>query len=168
MTASQKEQEFRKLMTEHGGLVAKVCYMYATDSEHFKDLLQEVRINIWQAIDKFRGESAISTWLYRITVNTCVSCYRRYNRHDAETRTVDPEQMLALANMATTDHERLECLHELYALINRLPALDKAIIMMWLDERPYQEIAEVTGLSRNNVATRINRCKRKLLDMSNS
>lgn len=155
-------------MSRHNGLIAKVCYMYATDSEHFKDLLQEARINIWQSLDKFRGESTMSTWLYRITINTCISCYRRYRHHNESTRSVDPIQMLAEADIATDDYERTECLSELYKLINRLPALDKAIIMMWLDERPYQEIAEVTGLTRNNVATRINRCKQKLVDLSNT
>lgn len=79
---------------------------------------------------------------------------------------LDPQAMLAVADMATDDHERAQCLREMYSLINRLPAIDKAIVMMWLDEKSYQEIAEVTGLSRNNVATRLSRCKQRLAAMS--
>ena len=104
---------------------------------------------------------------YRITINTCISCFRHTRRH-ADTVTLDPQEMLAVADNATDDHEHARCLHEMYELINRLPALDKAIILMWLDEKSYQEIAEVTGLTRNNVATRLNRCKQKLAAMSDT
>ena len=152
-------------MAANKAVIAKVCYMYATDNEHFKDLFQETQINIWQAIDKFRGESALSTWIYRITINTCISCFRHARRH-AGTMSLDPQAMLAVADMATDDHERAQCLREMYSLINRLPAIDKAIVMMWLDDKSYQEIAEVTGLSRNNVATRLSRCKQRLAAMS--
>ena len=162
-----KEQAFERIMAANKAVIVKVCYMYATDAEHFKDLFQETQINIWQALDKFRGEAAMSTWIYRITINTCISCFRHTRRH-ADTVTLDPQEMLAVADNATDDHEHARCLHEMYELINRLPALDKAIILMWLDEKSYQEIAEVTGLTRNNVTTRLNRCKQKLAAMSDT
>lgn len=152
-------------MATHKGVVAKVCYMYAGDPEHFNDLFQEAQINIWQALDKFRGDSALSTWLYRITINTCISCYRHTRRH-ADTVSLDSDSMMRMADMATDDHEHARCLREMYELINRLPALDKAIVLMWLDEKSYVEIAEVTGLTRNNVATRLSRCKQRLAAMS--
>ena len=165
--STEKEKEFERLMAANKAVIVKVCYMYATDPEHFKDLFQETQINIWQAMDRFRGEAAISTWIYRITINTCISCFRNSRRH-SQTMLFDTREMLALADKATDDHEHARCLQEMYELINRLPALDKAIILMWLDEKSYQEIAEVTGLTRNNVATRLNRCKQKLAAMSDT
>jgi len=162
-----KEQEFEKIMADNRALIAKVCYMYATDSEHFKDLFQETQINIWQALDRFRGEASVSTWIYRITINTCISCFRQTRRH-AATMLLDPSEMLAIADIATDDHEHAACLREMYTLINSLPALDKALIMMWLDEKSYQEIADVTGLTRTNVAARLSRCKQRLSKMSDT
>lgn len=167
LNPADKEQAFERLMAANRAVIVKVCYMYATDPEHFKDLFQETQINIWQAMDRFRGESAPSTWIYRITINTCISCFRHTRKH-LQTMTLDSQDMLALADRATDDHEHARCLREMYELINRLPALDKAIILMWIDEKSYNEIAEVTGLSRNNVATRLNRCKQKLAAMSNT
>lgn len=152
-------------MGANKGVIAKVCYMYASDTEHFKDLFQETQINIWQAMDKFRGEATESTWIYRITINTCISSFRRTRRHSSNISLSDND-ILAAADIATDDHEHATCLKEMYRLINRLPSLDKAIVLMWLDEKSYQEIAEVTGLTRNNVATRLSRCKQRLMAMS--
>lgn len=166
-TQAEKEKDFERLMAANRAVIAKVCYMYATDSEHFKDLFQETQINIWQAMDKFRGDSALSTWIYRITINTCISCFRHTRKHSANV-SLSNDDMLAAADLATDDHEHAACLREMYSLINRLPSLDKAIVLMWLDEKPYQEIAEVTGLTRNNVATRLSRCKQRLAAMSDT
>ena len=165
--SKEKEQEFERLLDSHKGVIAKVCYMYATDSEHFKDLYQETLVNIWQSIDRFRGDSAISTWIYRITINTCISCFRHTRRH-ADTLAMDPSAILQVADIPSDDQEHAACLKEMYSLINRLPALDKALILMWLDEKSYQEIAEVTGLTRTNVAARLSRCKQRLARMSDT
>lgn len=166
-TTKNKETEFEALMAANKGVIAKVCYMYAANNEHFKDLYQETLINIWQSFDKFRGESAVSTWIYRITINTCISCFRHTKKY-ANTTSMAPNELLAVADSPTDDHEHNACLREMYKLINALPALDKALILMWLDEKSYQEIAEVTGLSRTNVAAKLNRCKQRLARMSNS
>lgn len=163
----QKEKYFEDMVNANKGVITKVCYMYARDPEHFKDLYQETLINLWQSVEHFRGESATGTWIYRICINTCISCFRKSRKHDANLSMSNPE-MMALADTASDDHEHARCLREMYNLINQLPALDKAIILMWLDEKSYQEISEVTGLQRNNVAARIHRCKQKLMKMSDT
>lgn len=165
MTTRNQEQDFQQLMEENKAVVTKVCYMYARDSEHFKDLYQETLINIWQALPRFKKEAALSTWIYRITINTCISHFRRQRKHSSNI-SLEQDSMMELADKATDDHEHAACLREMYQLINRLPALDKAIVLMWLDEKSYQEIAEVTGLTRGNVAARLSRCKQKLSRMS--
>lgn len=154
-----------ELLAEYKNVVSKVCYMYATDSDHFKDLYQETLVNLWQAMDSFRGDSAVSTWVYRIAINSCVTMFRR-NRRFRDNVSLDSQSMLEMADMATDDHEHAECLKEMYRLIGQLPPVDKAIVLMWLDEKSYEEISKVTGLSRGNVATRLHRCKQKLSEMS--
>lgn len=162
-----KEKEFESMVEANRPILTKVCYMYARDPDHFKDLYQETLINLWQSFSRFRGDSTAGTWIYRVCINTCISCFRKARKHASNLSMSNPE-MLQLADRACEDNEHARCLSEMYNLINRLPALDKAIILMWLDEKSYQEISEVTGLQRNNVAARLHRCKQKLLKMINS
>lgn len=147
------------IVNDNRQLIYKVCYMYATDEDHFKDLYQEVLANIWQGVDSFRGDVRVSTWIYRTAFNTCVTFFRRHNRHSSEMTSLD-----CLAEIPGEDSSKTEMLRQMYKLIGGLERMDKAMIMMWLDERSYEEIAEVTGLTRNNVATRLRRIKQKLID----
>lgn len=162
-----EQQAFEAMVETHKGVITKVCYMYARDPQHFEDLYQETLINLWQARDGFRGDSAVATWIYRVCINTCISCFRRWHRHQSALSISNPE-MMELADRATNDHEHAMMLKEMYTLINRLPAIDKAIILMWLDEKSYAEISEVTGLQRGAVAARLHRCKQRLMKMSDT
>ncbi|MDE5989269.1 MAG: sigma-70 family RNA polymerase sigma factor [Duncaniella sp.] len=161
MRQSERESRFMKVVNDSRQLLCKVCYMYATDRDHFQDLYQEVLANIWVGLDSFRGESAISTWLYRTAINTCVTFFRRHSSHAASMTSLD-----LAADLEADDGVRMEQLREMYRLISDLDKLDKAIILMWLDERSYDEIAEVTGFTRNNVATRLHRIKQRLAENS--
>lgn len=135
--------------------------MYATDGHHFNDLYQEVLANVWQGLDAYRGAAAISTWLYRMAINTCVTYFRRNVRH-TEGR-LPLESVINMEGDADNS-ERLMQLRTMYKLISGLSGMDKALIMMWLDEKSYDEIAELSGLTRNNVATRLRRIKLKLIE----
>lgn len=157
---SEKEERFVLIVENNRQLIYKVCYMYASDDEHFKDLYQEVLINLWRGIDRFRGEAQLSTWIYRTSINTCVTYYRKNHKYD---------EMESIENVSVMDNDdgtRLQQLKELYRLINLLDRLEKAIILLWLDEKSYDEISEITGLSRNNVASRLRRIKIKLQQFS--
>lgn len=144
-------------------VIYKVCYMYATSKDHLNDLYQEVLANIWQGLPKFRGESLESTWVYRIALNTCVSYFRRNDRHSGHLSMADIPDIADDSDSA----EHLQQLKQMYRMIAELPALDKALIMMWLDEYSYDDIAEASGLTRANVASRLLRAKRKLMKRSN-
>ncbi len=135
--------------------------MYADDSEHLKDLYQEVVANIWQGFDSYRNESKISTWIYRIAINTCVSYIRRNSKHSLLSRIDD--NSIGIVDENTEHHMQLKTMYELISQLNRI---DKAIIMLWLDEYSYEEIATFTGMSRNNVASRIHRIKERLVKQS--
>ena len=157
---SEKEQQFITIIESNRQVIYKVCYMYAADDDHFKDLYQEVLINLWRGIDRFRGDAQLSTWIYRTSINTCVTYYRRNHKHD---------EALSLEGVSVVDNDdgtRMQQIKEMYRLISRLDRMEKAIILLWLDEKSYDEISEITGLSRNNVASRLRRIKIKLQHFS--
>ncbi len=158
---TEKEAMFRTIVTEYSGMIAKVCYMYATDASHRQDLSQDTMVNIWRGLDTFRGDSQLSTWVYRTCINTCISSLRKEKFH-RNTVTTD-----IIPDIEGDNDDKTARLKEMYRLISTLNPMDKALIMMWLDELPYEEIAKVSGMSRNNVATRLRRIKQHLVEMSN-
>lgn len=153
---TQQETDFLGIVEHHRGVITRVCYMYASDRDHFNDLYQETLANLWQGVGKFRGDSNIATWIYRVTINTCITYYRSNRRHN-ETESLD-----SLYDIAEEVSTRTSDIKEMYKMISRLRKLDRAIILLWLDEKSYDEIAEITGLSRNNVASRLRRIKEHL------
>lgn len=156
-----RQYDFEVFASEHRRIIGKVCYLYAVDSDDFDDLYQEVLINLWRGFDGFEGRAKASSWVYRVGLNTCISYHRRNRRHKETVPLAD------CAGMADDDSGRAERLRGLYALINRLDALEKAVVMLWLDEVPYDEIAEITGLTRNNVASKLHRIRLKLREQVN-
>ena len=155
--ASSREERFHALVAAHKALLVKVCYMFATDANPFSDLYQEVLMAVWAGLDSFRGEARASTWLYHVAFNTCISVARAQRRHTAGK--VDLEMATSLRADLT---DRPAMLRKMYRLISGLPDLDKSIILMWLDSQSYDEIAAVTGMTRNTVATRLRRIKQRL------
>lgn len=159
------EAYFLELTERYGQLVSRICLSYADSGDDFEDLRQDVWINVWKSLDGFRADSSIDTWIYRVTLNTCVSCLRKRKR-SVLTSPIDgifPEP----ADDVESDslRERIRILH---GLISRLSPLDKAIMTMHLDDRSNAEIAEVTGLAKGNVATRLSRIRSRLSTELNS
>lgn len=155
------EREFERFVGEHRRLIGKICYLYASAGNGFDDLYQEVLINLWRGFASFEGRSKPSSWVWRVALNTCISCYRRERRR---------AQTLPLAEgLGAVDEEpsRIERLRELQTLIDRLDPFEKALVMLWLDEVPYDEIASITGLTRNNVASKLHRIRIKLREQAN-
>lgn len=153
------EAYFIELTRHYGQLVNRICLSYADSGEDFEDLRQDVWINVWKSLDGFRADSSIDTWIYRITLNTCVSCLRKRKR-TVLTSSIDgifPEP--ADEEASDSLRERVRVLH---GLISRLSPLDKAIMTMHLDDRSNAEIAEVAGLTKGNVATRLSRIRSRL------
>lgn len=162
MDAQQQEKEFIALVEEYKQVIYKVCYIYATDADNLNDLYQEVVINLWKAFPRFRGECKVSTWIYRIGLNTCISFFRKSkSKPEVVPITVDLESF-------ADEEDKTAQLRELYRLINCLGRLERALILLWLEEKSYQEMADITGISRGNVAVKLNRIKEKLRTMSNS
>lgn len=162
LTDIEKRSLFEQCIERYSTLINKVCYMYAPDIDNFNDLRQEVLINVWQGIDGFENRAKLSTWIYRVSLNTCITYTNKERKHSSHDDLTD--------NIYSFDdsQEHLRQLKEMYQLIDRLNRLDKALILLWLDEVPYDEIGTIMGISRNNVASRLRRAKEKLTNMANS
>ena len=159
---NEQEQLFLSLMEQHKQIIYKVCFMYASDDETVNDLFQEVTLNLWKSFSRFRGDSMVTTWVYRIAVNTCISWLRVSGKR------IKTVPLTFSMTELLSDEQEKENLRELYALINRLGKLERALILLWLEERSYEEIAEILDISVSNVGVRINRIKAKLVSMSNN
>lgn len=152
------DKQFMEMIRQNEGIIYKVTSFY-TDKDHpIGDLYQEVVLNLWKAYPSFRGESKYSTWIYRIALNTCVSFYRRSKK---DVVYVD----ISMDIPEIPDNS--EQIKELYSLINKLGKIERALVLLYLDDKPYKEIAEITGLTVTNVATKLSRIKDKLKQMSN-
>ncbi|MCH5234024.1 MAG: sigma-70 family RNA polymerase sigma factor [Muribaculaceae bacterium] len=161
MSGFDKEKEFENAIVEYGGIITKICYYFSSDTDEFKDLRQEVLYNIWKGWDKFRNDSKLSTWIYRVSFNTCVS----YNRKEIKRKnTLSIDDVLDIPE--ETELSKLEKYNAMHKLIQQLVYEERAIILLWLDEKPYEEIAELMGLPRNTVAVKLKRIKEKLVKMS--
>jgi len=154
------KEEYTQMVMEYKDVIFKVCYIYA-EKEYIDDYYQEVLIQLWRSFPKFRGDSKLSSWIYRISLNTCISFVRKKKRN-LPLAPIDVE-----VTIYDESFEKRQQLEVLYNLINKLNKLEKSIILLWLEERSYEEIASITGLSRNNVAIKLNRIKEKLKNMSN-
>ena len=160
MKSDDRQQLFLEIADTYKEVVAKVCSVYASETAPFADLYQEVMINIWTGIDAFRGESKMSTWIYRLALNTCITWHRRNRRH---TLGVPIDAGFDVPDTSTDTGARIG---ELYALIGRLEPFDKALITLWLDEKSYDEISVILGISKANVATRLHRVRAKLSNLA--
>lgn len=153
------EKEFLKSVNEHQGILFKICRMYCDDNDDVNDLFQDMLLQLWQAWPSFKGTSKLTTWMYRICLNTAIARLRKSNRSPAV-------QTLTAAQYSMPDAgpQRLDILFdsELQAAIDGLDRIDKALIMLYLDEKSYKEIAEIMDLSETNVGVKLNRIKTKL------
>lgn len=152
-----REEMFISIINNYGNMISGICFSFANDKNDVADLRQDILLNIWRGLPTFRETSSISTWLYRVALNTCVSTVRKKSKRIP---TIALEGIMEYG--AESDFEQMERIEWLNYKIEKLQPLDKAILTMWLDEQPYEEIAKVTGISRNNVAVRLNRIKQKM------
>jgi RNA polymerase sigma-70 factor (ECF subfamily) len=159
------EQEFLQQVEANRAMIHKVCHIYCHHPADRDDLFQEIVIQLWKAWPGFRRESRFTTWLYRIALNTAISGLRR-NR--APTVYLEPA-LLPDQLKDDSDHpEKEEKLGKLYAAIRQLSELDRAMVMLYLDEKSYEEMEDILGINQNNLRVKMNRAKEKLRKLINS
>ena len=153
-----KEQEFISLLNEHQRIIHKVCNLYMDAHADREDLFQEITLQAWKAYGNFRGDAKFSTWLYRVALNTAITFFRKEKRQPDifSTETVPDFNV----NEAYDPIE--EQVKAMYAAIGELSKIDKAIVMLYLEDYSYHDIGEMMGITANNVAVKMNRIKTKL------
>lgn len=157
MSRQLSDREFEVLIWENQDQIYKVCAVFARSQADRDDLFQEITLNLWKGLDSFLGHSRLSTWIYRVSINTAINRVRKQknNRIDyrAEVPEIVPEEQ---------EQSKEPLFEALYQGINELKPPEKAIILLYLEEKSYEEIAEIMGLSKSNVSVKLVRLKRKL------
>lgn len=148
---------FLTVVEEHKGIIYKIANSYCQDSEDRKDLIQEILIQIWKSFDKYNNQFKYSTWIYRIALNVAISFYRKENSRKIISNSFNNEFLnLSETNFSDEKEQKLNALHQ---FISELKDLDKALMLLYLDEKSHKEMADILGISETNVATKINRIK---------
>lgn len=155
---NDQQQQFIQFIRENEKIVFKVLTIYAKDMDDKKDLYQDILLQLWRAYPSFKGQAKASTWVYRIALNTVVSQFRKKKQQfqSAELN----EAILQIPDFGNDEME--EPLRLLYQQINLLSDLDKALVLLYLEDKSYDEIAEITGVSTTNVGSRLSRIKQKI------
>ncbi|MBQ8169689.1 MAG: sigma-70 family RNA polymerase sigma factor [Bacteroidales bacterium] len=154
------ELDFARIIREHKGTIYTVCYMFSKDEEEVADLFQDILVNLWKGFAKFRGDSSIRTWIYRVSLNTCISADRKKKRRG---ETVPLDMKINLFDDSAEDMKQVRMLQD---RISRLGPFDKAIVLLWLENLSYEEIASIVGITVKNVSVRLFRIKEQLKKMS--
>ncbi|AZI66495.1 sigma-70 family RNA polymerase sigma factor [Kaistella daneshvariae] len=155
---SLKEKEFAKLIKDNQGLIIKVSRLYTNTLEDEQDLFQEIVLQLWRSYDSFKGQSKISTWMYRVALNTAITLFRKKTKSPQ----TDELQDYHHSNYVEADDEKQQHISTLYKVIKMLPNVERAIITMYLDDLPYRDIAENLGITEVNARVKMNRLKKTL------
>jgi len=154
MSISGDKAAFLKIIQEHRGIIYRICHVYTDTPEDWKDLSQEILAQLWTSHASFEGRSAFSTWMYRVALNTALM-HRRKNAKRPESTELKDHHLIA-------EFEDDEEVKMLYSCIHRLKKLDRAIVLLHLEQKTYNEIAAITGLSSGAVSVRLVRIREKL------
>jgi RNA polymerase sigma-70 factor, ECF subfamily len=155
-------------LNEHGGAVLKVARAYTLTTEDCQDLVQEILLQVWRSLPQFQGRASVSTWFYRVALNTALDWHRKEHR-----RRVHQHSILEVEDLSVTGSDgaqqavRREIIERLFVAIRQLPKTDAALVLLYLDDLSYRQIAEVLGISESNVGVKLNRAKKALGELLN-
>lgn len=155
------EKEFEHIVREHRSTIYTVCYMFSNDTDEVADMFQETLINMWRGYERFRGESDIKTWIWRVSLNTCITTERKKRRNGTR---VPLTMEIDLFQDKDSDTLQIKMLQR---RIKRLGYFDRAIVLLWLENLSYEEIGSIVGISAKNVSVRLVRIREQLRNMSN-
>ena len=151
----QQERDFERLVERQRQTIYSVCYLFANERQEADDLVQEVLIRLWKGFDSFEGRSSEKTWVYRVALNTCVTLDKRHRRR--------PDCMPLEMDIDLFDEEEAcPAASRLHKRIAKLHPFDRALILLWLEDLPYDEIAAILGITVDNVSVRLVRIREKL------
>ena len=156
-----KQKEFSLLIKNNQGLIIKVSRLYTHSLEDQEDLFQEIVLQLWKSYDSFQGHSKISTWMYRVALNTAITLFRKKTKQPQ----TDELQDFHSKNFVEDSGEKEQQISLLYKVIKMLPDVERAIVMMYLDDEPYKEIADTLGITEVNARVKMNRLKKTLKEL---
>ena len=153
------EQEFLRQLYDNQNIVHKICRIYTNNQYAHEDLFQEIVIQLWKAYPKFRGDAKFTTWAYRIALNTAITLFKKNNKQPK----IDKNKELFNLNIqAEYNNDEIEKIQTMYNAIYQLNDIEKALIMLFLEDKSYKEIAEIMGISEGNARIKMMRTKDKL------
>ena len=148
---------YNRFIRENAGIISKICRAYTDTPDDYHDYFQEVCLQLWKNHESFEGKSALSTWVYRVALNVCLTQFKK-SKNRIDTTAIPDHFALAAENSS----EEAEQLNSLYTAIKKLKETDRAIIILYLEEKSYQEIADILGTNANHIGVKINRIKNTL------
>ncbi len=159
MGNEQLEIEFSKRIEESQGIIHKVCRMYCDNEEHRKDLFQEILIQLWKSYPSFKGDSKFSTWMYRVAINVAIQDLRKTKKKQQLFFQTNQFKDASVEQKSEAIDEKLKLMHMAISGLNKV---EKAIVMLHLEEKSNEEIADIVGITQNYVRVKMNRIKTKL------
>ena len=159
------EKEFTQIITENQGIIHKVCSVYCDLEEDRRDLFQEILAQLWKSYPSFRNESKFSTWMYRVALNTAITSFKKDKRQPDKSGISYESLQLAEEIYDSVEEEQIKILNK---AISQLSGIEKSIILLFLENKKYEEIAEITGITQNYVRVKMNRIKKKLKLLMNT
>lgn len=161
MTTARNKAAFLTLLNDHKGIIYKIANAYGHHPADREDLVQEITLQAWRSFPKYDPTYKVSTWLYRIALNVSISWLRKKAVRQKREVTL-PEKLEQSVYTPSYDEDKEENLRTLHRFISELKALDKALMLLYLEEKSYEEIADILHISKTNVATKVGRIKKKL------
>ena len=156
------EIDFEQLIEKNKQKIYRICRIYAVTPIEPQDLFQEVIFQIWNSLDNFKGKSSVDTWVYRITINVCLRSKIKLDKSNSKTQRFESVKIVsAEQDIDDDEHEKFKYLKECIATLNET---DTSLILLYLDDLPYKEIAIITGLSENHIAVKMKRIRKKLFE----
>lgn len=157
------EEEFLVLFEENQGIIYKICHLYGKTESDKQDLFQEISIQLWKAYPTFKGTAKFTTWMYRVALNTAITFFRKgkKKRHEVELKPEITSGMVYDEFDDTTERH----LSKMYQAIDQLSSIEKALVFLYLEDKPYKEISQTLGISSVNARVKMNRVKSKLKEL---
>ncbi|TWT87071.1 RNA polymerase sigma factor [Neorhodopirellula pilleata] len=169
MLDEDQQSIFTNWLEEHGSSVMKVARAYTLTSEESQDLAQEILLQAWQSLSRFQGKASAATWFYRVALHTAMNWHRKDRPRRTRQQPLIEVQTVATDGSSSAEQvQQCETVEQLYAAIAQLPKTDAALVLLYLDDLSYREMAEVLGISGNNVGVKLNRAKKALSALMNS
>jgi RNA polymerase sigma-70 factor, ECF subfamily len=163
MLNEDPETLFKTWLREYGGVVLKVARAYTLTAEEREDLAQEILLQVWLSLPQFQGRASAATWFYRVALNTALGWHRKEGRRRARQQPlIEPEDLPAGGADGGEQLHQREVVERLYGAIHQLPKADAALVLLYLEDLSYREMADVLGISESNVGVKLNRTKKAL------